>query len=127
MGHTLRAGVGTLALLKSVHSFTREEGVVPKLDGISSLGLAVAAGGSIVGGPIGNAVGIMAESVHGVCEIALGVAEMKSAEQGRESLSAVLGISKGVTTFLPMIFPGAQTAVGLLHLGILTSRAVLAK
>jgi len=125
LGHTLRAGVGTLALFKSLQSFTEGEGALAQIDGLSSLGLAVAAGGSIVGGPIGHTVGMAAESVHGMCEIALGMAELNSAEQGRESLSAALGITKGVTTFVPMMFPGAQTAVGILHLGILTARAVL--
>ena len=126
LGHTFRAGVGSLALLKSFQSFTRDEGALTKLDGFSSLGLAVAAGGSIVGGPVGHSVSLAAESVHGMCEIALGIAELNSAEQGRESLSAALGITKGLTTFVPMMGPGAQTAVGILHLGILTARAVLA-
>ena len=123
LGHTFRAGVGSLALLKSFQSFTRDEGALTKLDGFSSLGLAVAAGGSIVGG---HSVSLAAESVHGMCEIALGIVELNSAEQGRESLSAALGITKGLTTFVPMMVPGAQTAVGILHLGILTARAVLA-
>ena len=123
LGHTFRAGVGSLALLKSFQSFTRDEGALTKLDGFSSLGLAVAAGGSIV---VGHSVSLAAESVHGMCEIALGIVELNSAEQGRESLSAALGITKGLTTFVPMMVPGAQTAVGILHLGILTARAVLA-
>ena len=127
VGHTLRAGVGSLALLKSFQSFTRERGALSKVDGLSSLGLAVSAAGSILGGPAGQAVSLAAESVHGLCEIGLGVAELKSADSNGESLSAVLGITKGMTTFIPMAAPGAATAVGLLHLGILTTRAFLSK
>ncbi len=125
VGHTLRAGVGSLAFLKSLQTFTREEGALSKVNDLSSLGLAVSAAGSIVGGPTGQVVSVAAESVHGLCEIALGLAELKSADSGGESLSAVLGITKGMTTFIPMAAPGAATAVGLLHLGILTTRAFL--
>ena len=131
IGNTLRAGVGGIALLKSVQAFTHEPGALGKMEGLSALGLAVSAGGSIVGGPTGAAVGQAGEAVHGLCEIALGAAEMKEAVEtkgsglSKEVVAGLLGVTKGVTTFLPMIATSTGLAVSLLHLGILTTKALM--
>lgn len=131
VGNALRAGVGALALLKSAQAFAYEEGAMGKIEGLSALGLAVSAAGSIVGGPTGGTVGMAGEAFHGLSEIVLGVAEIKEVvetnggEFDKDVFAGILGMTKGVTTFLPMVAPSTGTAVGLLHLGILTTRTLL--
>lgn len=131
LGHALRAGVGAIALLKSVQAFKYEPGAVGKMEGLSALGLVVSAGGSIIGGPTGSTIGMAGEGVHGLCEIALGAVEVKDAVTAngsgltKDAIAGLLGVTKGVTTFLPMIAPSTGLAVSLLHLGILTTKALM--
>lgn len=130
LGNSLRAGVGTLALARSVQAFRSDQGMIGKLEGFSSLGLAVAAGASLLPGAAAGLVGTGAEGVHGICEMALGAHEVHSEWKGKRKVSSglitgALGFTKGATTFLPMFMPSTGTAVGVLHVGILATSAVL--
>jgi hypothetical protein len=131
LGNGLRLGIGGIALAKSLQAFTTMEGPLGKLEGVSALGLAVAAGASVFPGHSAHLVGQGAEGVHGLCEIAIGVNEIREELQdGVPGFSAtlasgLLGTAKGLTTFLPMMAPGTATGVGLLHLGILGTKTII--
>jgi hypothetical protein len=128
LGNGLRVGVGAIALAKSLQAFTTIDGPLGKLEGLSALGLTVAAGASVFHGNSAHLVGMSAEGVHGLCEVAIGANEIREGLQdggGTLLTSGILGTTKGLTTFLPMVAPGTGTAVGLLHLGILVTKTAI--
>ena len=140
LGDTLRSGVSLMALANASHAFQHGEGVMGKIEGLSSLGLAVAGGASVLDGqttllrdgPQSN-LGRVGEGVHGLCEVALGTHEMMESIDDTNTglnlgvVSGMMGVTKGLTTFLPMMMPSAGTAVGILHLGILVSKTAISK
>lgn len=106
-----------------------EGGLEGRLEAFSTAGLAVAAGASVFSNGTAELIGRVAESAHGLAEVSLGCIEIASGLKERNSpelTSGLLGIAKGVSTFLPMVAPGLADAVAYTHLGLLFSRALLA-
>lgn len=125
----IQGGVSGLAALRAVQCFHEAKSVEEVLEGTSSAALALAGGSTFLpaGGVALHNAFIFA---HGAAELALGLREVRE-ELGKEKpaklelAAGVLDTAKGVSTFLPLVFPQSSSAVNIFQIGAILAKTAM--
>ena len=121
----IRVGVAGVA----ARSLARP-GLENKLEGLAAAGLAVSSVATLFHGGAGSLALSCGECLRGASETALGLHQVHTATQNHavdkvEFAKGIVNCTKGVTTFLPLLFPQTATAVGVVHFGLVGANLVL--